>query len=309
MVYDSDAVGISNSPGPLLSAQSCAPKEVGRIAVPTPRANSTDRVRTADRRSPGCLQSWSRLGISPGSNFSWGGTMRTSGGTGVVHGFRLLALSAVVLMLAGAFLSWGTSSCGGGCAGRTDERVGCGGFPIGDDSWTASGDNGTPIQYYTVTASTGDAWNVHNPATTSLKFDQLPDGIAYTFTVTATSAAGTSSASAPSNVAVPSASLAACGACLFWRGPDPGSHVLGHRPIRGHLWERELDSRSWRSHHYQHCEAGRRPDTGRRQRRCRSQRHDRRGRYIVMASKRVRQSHCRWWRHLQPRRCGVDGPI
>jgi hypothetical protein len=73
-------------------------------------------------------------------------------------------------------------------------------------SWTAPNDGGSAITSYTVTPYVGGvaqpAASVNAPAT-SAQVTGLTNGTAYTFTVTATNAVGTSPASAPSNAVTP----------------------------------------------------------------------------------------------------------
>ena len=64
-------------------------------------------------------------------------------------------------------------------------------------SFTAPADNGSAISGYTVMASPGGA--THSGTTSPIVIDGLSAGLAYTFTVTATNAAGTGAVSAASN--------------------------------------------------------------------------------------------------------------
>jgi hypothetical protein len=73
-------------------------------------------------------------------------------------------------------------------------------------SWTAPSDGGSPITSYTVTpyvGSTAQTPTIVNPPATTTSITGLTNGTAYTFTVTATNAIGTSSPSAPSNSVTP----------------------------------------------------------------------------------------------------------
>lgn len=87
-------------------------------------------------------------------------------------------------------------------------------------SWSAGAPNRSPITGYTVTASPGGATASATAPTTSATVPGLINGIAYTFTVKATNAIGTSSASAPSNAVTP--------------GGRPAAPT-GITAVRGHL--------------------------------------------------------------------------
>jgi hypothetical protein len=78
-------------------------------------------------------------------------------------------------------------------------------------SWTAPPNSGSPVTGYTVTPYLGGTAQTAvtvtgNPAATSATVPNLTNGSAYTFTVTATNAIGTSPASTPSNVVTPGVS-------------------------------------------------------------------------------------------------------
>jgi hypothetical protein len=105
-------------------------------------------------------------------------------------------------------------------------------------SWTAPDANGSPITGYTVTASDG----VHTCTTTvalSCTVNNLTNGTAYTFTVTATSLLGTGPASAASNSVTPAGlptaptGVVAAGyhqsALVTWTASDAnGSPITGY---------------------------------------------------------------------------------
>jgi hypothetical protein len=70
-------------------------------------------------------------------------------------------------------------------------------------SWSVPADNGSPITSYTVTAAPGGRSVTVPGDTTSATITGLTNGTAYAFTVAATNAVGTSSASAPSEKVTP----------------------------------------------------------------------------------------------------------
>ena len=80
-------------------------------------------------------------------------------------------------------------------------------------SWTTPANGGSPITSYSVTPTTGTTTLpptvvTGNPPVTSVSVGGLTDGLSYTFTVTATNAAGTGPSSTPSNAVTPSAAAA-----------------------------------------------------------------------------------------------------
>jgi hypothetical protein len=105
--------------------------------------------------------------------------------------------------------------------------------------WTASAPNGSPITGYTITASPGGATVTVPGDQTMGTVSGLTPGTSFTFTVKATSALGTSPASAPSNAVIPaaipgapSAVTATAGnrsAQVSWSGPAPsGVPISGY---------------------------------------------------------------------------------
>ena len=72
-------------------------------------------------------------------------------------------------------------------------------------TWTKPADNGPEISGYTVTSSGGQTCEVNGSNSSFCSVDGLTNGTAYTFTVKATNALGTSAASAPSNSVTPAA--------------------------------------------------------------------------------------------------------
>jgi hypothetical protein len=81
-------------------------------------------------------------------------------------------------------------------------------------NWTAPSDGGSPITSYTVTSYVGSTAQaattvVGSPPATGVTIGGLTNGIAYTFTVTATNAIGTGPPSAQSNAVTPTAALTA----------------------------------------------------------------------------------------------------
>jgi hypothetical protein len=74
-----------------------------------------------------------------------------------------------------------------------------------DVSWSAPNDNGAAIASYTVSASPGPATATVDGSATTATVAGLTNGTAYTFTVTATNAAGISSSSAASSPVIPAA--------------------------------------------------------------------------------------------------------
>ena len=80
-------------------------------------------------------------------------------------------------------------------------------------TWTAPYDNGSPVSGYTVTPYIGTTAQTPttvsgSPAPTGATITGLTNGASYTFTVTATNAAGSGAASSPSNAVTPTASPA-----------------------------------------------------------------------------------------------------
>jgi hypothetical protein len=75
-------------------------------------------------------------------------------------------------------------------------------------TWTKPADNGPPIRSYTVTSSAGQVCTTNDADTLTCDVTGLTNGTAYTFTVRATNALGTSAASAPSNSVTPTAPAA-----------------------------------------------------------------------------------------------------
>ena len=105
-------------------------------------------------------------------------------------------------------------------------------------SWTAPADNGSPITSYTITpfiGSTAQAATVTGSSQTSATVTGLTDGTPYTFTVTATNAAGTGPASAASSPVTPfaiappsaptnvTANPATNQALVSWTAPSSGA--------------------------------------------------------------------------------------
>ncbi len=70
-------------------------------------------------------------------------------------------------------------------------------------SWSKPGTNGAPINGYTVTVTPGGISKAVSADATTTTITDLTNGTAYTFTVTATNAAGTSPASTASNPVTP----------------------------------------------------------------------------------------------------------
>jgi Concanavalin A-like lectin/glucanases superfamily/Fibronectin type III domain len=108
-------------------------------------------------------------------------------------------------------------------------------------SWTApSSAGGSPVTGYTVTASPGGRTASAGATATSATVTGLTNGTAYTFTVTATNAVGTSAASAPSGSVTPVAApgaptgvMAVAGnaqAAVTWTAPVPN----GGGPVTGY---------------------------------------------------------------------------
>jgi fibronectin type III domain protein len=81
-------------------------------------------------------------------------------------------------------------------------------------SFRAPGDNGgSPVTGYHVTASPGGASIAVAPAARSVAIGGLTAGVAYTFSVTATNAFGTSQASGASNAVIPTGPLVVPAQC------------------------------------------------------------------------------------------------
>jgi titin len=106
-------------------------------------------------------------------------------------------------------------------------------------SWAAAAPNGSPVDHYSVTTSPGGATATVPAGTTATDVGGLAEGTPYTFTVTATNAAGDSAPSAPSNEVTldrtaPVATMHALApvtlsgsVALSYAGTDSGSGVAG----------------------------------------------------------------------------------
>ena len=70
-------------------------------------------------------------------------------------------------------------------------------------SWSAPADGGSSITQYSMTSTPGGIGKVVDGSTLSTTLTGLTNGVAYTFTVTATNAVGTSTPSSPSNEVTP----------------------------------------------------------------------------------------------------------
>jgi RHS repeat-associated protein len=107
-------------------------------------------------------------------------------------------------------------------------------------TWAAPPSNGSPITGYTVTAAPGGATATVAGTVTSATVTGLANGTAYTFTVTATNAAGTSASSTPSGSVTPlgppgaptavTASARNQSAVVSWAAPANN----GGQPITGY---------------------------------------------------------------------------
>jgi hypothetical protein len=106
-------------------------------------------------------------------------------------------------------------------------------------SWTAPGDEGSPVTGYTASDGVGDTCTTTDGALTTCTVMGLTNGTAYTFTVTATNANGTGPASDPSSAVTPSSApdaptgvTAVAGklsATVSWTAAgDEGSPVTGY---------------------------------------------------------------------------------
>jgi hypothetical protein len=105
------------------------------------------------------------------------------------------------------FLIWFDVTCGGA---PSAPAVPSGVTTIAGDgqvavSWSAPDDGGSAITGYTVTADPGNATCTATPPATSCVVTGLANGTAYTFTIVATNAIGSSAPSSPSAAVEPSA--------------------------------------------------------------------------------------------------------
>ena len=98
-------------------------------------------------------------------------------------------------------------------------------------SWTAANANGSPITSYTVTPFIGTTAQtpvqINNGSATSATVTGLTNGTAYTFTVTATNAVGTSSASTASTAVTPEDTIFDFTAPAVADAGDPSSLEVG----------------------------------------------------------------------------------